>query len=87
MEENVKRKRNHGPNFLAKLRGHKIDVICNNFELEGVVLKGYNRYEILLEDKEGKHILLMKHAIQLISPFGEVDPLVEEKKEEGENRG
>jgi len=89
MEEHqnpVMKRRKDGPNFLAKLRGHEVNVyFVGNATGEQYTLKAYNRYEILFEYDKGKPLLVMKHAIRKIEPLEDV-VLFEEKKE-GENHG
>lgn len=70
------RKKSHGtgPNFIHKLVGKRIAIAGEMIDPTGVLLVGYNRYELLVKDAEG-HKIIMKHAIAFIGiPEGEGDP-------------
>lgn len=87
MEEKKENTRKE-PNFMARLKGKKITIILTcSWNLSGVTLEMYNRFEILIRDHDGKPRILMKHCIAEIIPEmeeGEPDPFA---RKEDQNRG
>jgi sRNA-binding regulator protein Hfq len=86
--EQKKRDKNDGPNLIGKLQGKIVRIWLGHGECYEGVLERYSRYEILLSQDDGSPLLIMKHAIDFITPCNE-NPfkrvIKEEKKEEEAN--
>jgi sRNA-binding regulator protein Hfq len=84
--EKPQRPRNDGPNFLHKLLGKNIVIsLVDGTDMEESIMKGYNRYEVLIENQNGDHVLILKHAILSIHPVSYIagnDPFKVVPKEE-----
>jgi hypothetical protein len=88
-------KKYDGPNFLQRLIGKEIMIEFVDYQRPGAheegesqfigILRGYNRYELLIDVPDDElmeihTVVVMKHAVAMISPVKE-NPFIEEKKE------